>query len=89
MHGHTPPAFASPQVDKKIVADKYKTVMTEFKKTARFPGFRVGTIPPFMLDKVKQFVILESLEKVSLHFSPNPPCLQPSSFFIPIPLSFP
>lgn len=51
------------------MADKYKTVMTEFKKTARFPGFRVGTIPPFMLDKVKQFVILESLEKVTFPLS--------------------
>jgi hypothetical protein len=39
------------------------TVMKDFKKNAQFPGFRKGTIPPFMLPKVKQFVILDCLEK--------------------------
>ena len=37
--------------------------MKDFKKNAQFPGFRKGTIPPFMLPKVKQFVILDCLEK--------------------------
>jgi FKBP-type peptidyl-prolyl cis-trans isomerase (trigger factor) len=39
------------------------TIMKDFKKNAQFPGFRKGTIPPFMLPKVKQFVILDCLEK--------------------------
>ena len=37
--------------------------MKDFKKNAQFPGFRKGSIPPFMIPKVKQFVILECLEK--------------------------
>ena len=43
--------------------DSYTTIMKDFKKNAQFPGFRKGTIPPFMLPKVKQFVILDCLEK--------------------------
>lgn len=37
--------------------------MKDFKKNAQFPGFRKGTIPPFMIPKVKSFVILDCLEK--------------------------
>lgn len=40
-------------VDGKITKSSYAVVMKEFKKTARFPGFRVGTVPPFMVTKVR------------------------------------
>jgi len=50
-------------VDGAMSKDSYMTVMKDFKKNAQFPGFRKGTIPPFMLPKVKQFVILDCLEK--------------------------
>jgi len=47
------------------VFDAHKTggIMKDFKKVAQFPGFRKGTIPPFMLPKVKEFTILRCLEK--------------------------
>jgi len=50
-------------VDGGMSKDSYTTIMKDFKKNAQFPGFRKGTIPPFMLPKVKQFVILDCLEK--------------------------
>ena len=37
--------------------------MKDFRKVAQFPGFRKGTIPPFMLPKCKEFAILRCLEK--------------------------
>ena len=37
--------------------------MKDFKKVAQFPGFRKGTIPPFILPKCKEFAILRCLEK--------------------------
>ena len=61
------------------------TIMKDFKKNAQFPGFRKGTIPPFMLPKVKQFVILDCLEKTLSEavkdevFSSLPPTLLPFS----------
>lgn len=50
-------------VDGTMSKDSYAVIMKDFKKNAQFPGFRKGTIPPFMLPKVKQFVILDCLEK--------------------------
>eukprot|EP00960_Hanusia_phi_P053209 761911-Hanusia_phi.AAC.2 len=56
-------------VDGQMSKDSYDltyviaAIMKDFKKNAQFPGFRKGTIPPFMLSKVKQFVILDCLEK--------------------------
>mmetsp|Transcript_4298 Transcript_4298/g.8671 ORF Transcript_4298/g.8671 Transcript_4298/m.8671 type:complete len:214 (+) Transcript_4298:30-671(+) len=53
----------SVDVDGQLSKDSYMTVMKDFKKNAKFPGFRPGTIPPFMIPKVKAFVILDCLEK--------------------------
>ncbi|EKX47863.1 hypothetical protein GUITHDRAFT_106412 [Guillardia theta CCMP2712] len=50
-------------VDGQMSKDSYTAIMKDFKKNAQFPGFRKGSIPPFMIPKVKQFVILECLEK--------------------------
>jgi len=50
-------------VDPFMSKDSYTAIMKDFKKNAQFPGFRKGTIPPFMMGKVKQFVILDCLEK--------------------------
>lgn len=50
-------------VDGQMSKDSYVAIMKDFKKNAQFPGFRKGTIPPFMIPKVKSFVILDCLEK--------------------------
>eukprot|EP00287_Rhodomonas_sp_CCMP768_P025260 CAMPEP_0202853014 /NCGR_PEP_ID=MMETSP1389-20130828/90265_1 /ASSEMBLY_ACC=CAM_ASM_000865 /TAXON_ID=302021 /ORGANISM="Rhodomonas sp., Strain CCMP768" /LENGTH=208 /DNA_ID=CAMNT_0049531553 /DNA_START=7 /DNA_END=634 /DNA_ORIENTATION=+ len=50
-------------VDGQMSKDSYIAIMKDFKKNAQFPGFRKGTIPPFMIPKVKSFVILDCLEK--------------------------
>ena len=51
------------QVPSDLTKTSYATIMKDFKKNAKFPGFRVGTIPSFMLPKVRSFVILECLER--------------------------
>merc|ERR1719183_2290757 len=50
-------------VNAQISKDTYGSIMKDFKKNAMFPGFRKGTIPPFMIPKVKAFVVLDCLEK--------------------------
>jgi FKBP-type peptidyl-prolyl cis-trans isomerase (trigger factor) len=53
----------SVDVPAELTKASYSTIMKDFKKNAKFPGFRVGTIPSFMLPKVRSFVILECLER--------------------------
>ena len=50
-------------VPAELTKATYSTIMKDFKKIAKFPGFRVGTVPAFMLPKVRSFVILECLER--------------------------
>jgi len=51
------------KVDASMAKGAFGGIMKDFKKVAQFPGFRKGTIPPFMLPKVKEFTILRCLEK--------------------------
>jgi FKBP-type peptidyl-prolyl cis-trans isomerase (trigger factor) len=53
----------SVDVPAELTKASYGTIMKDFKKNAKFPGFRVGTVPAFMLPKVRSFVILECLER--------------------------
>mmetsp|Transcript_47207 Transcript_47207/g.73817 ORF Transcript_47207/g.73817 Transcript_47207/m.73817 type:complete len:193 (-) Transcript_47207:28-606(-) len=50
-------------VDGDLTKSSFGAIMRDFKKNAQFPGFRKGTIPPFMMPKVKSFVILDCLEQ--------------------------
>lgn len=39
----------------------FQTIFSEFKKNAKFPGFRKGQIPPFMKSEINAFALEEVL----------------------------